>query len=101
MGTQLNSTCPCFAPELQPRHYHFATDKDHFGIINVVKGLREVSTTMRSDLTWCPRVPFPDRFRPTVSGDVLLLNRSGVLSGEEHCRWWGRRGDPVALKHSK
>lgn len=100
-GTLLNSTLHCFAPELQARHYHFATDKDNFGIINVLKGLREVAITLRSDLTWCPRISFPDRYRPTVSGEVLLLNRSGVLSYEDHCRWQGRCGDPVALEHYK
>lgn len=88
MGTLLNSTLHRFAPEIQPRHYHFATDEDNFGTINVLKGLREVAITLRSDWTWCPRICFPDRYRlSTVSGEVLLLNRSGVLSYEDHCRW--------------
>lgn len=101
MGTQLDGTLHCLAPELQPRHYHFVMNKDNFGIINALKGLREVTITLRSGLTRCPRISFPDRYRPTVSGEVLLLSRSGVLSCEDHCRWQGRHRDPVALEHSK
>lgn len=39
MATQLNSIFHRFSPDLQPRHQHFATDKDNFGIIHLWKGL--------------------------------------------------------------
>lgn len=100
-GHSAYSTLHYFAPELQPRHYHFVSNKDNFGIINVLKGLREVAITLRSGLTWWPKMSFSDRYRPTVSGVILMLNRSGVLSCEDHCRRWSKYGGPVALKHSK
>lgn len=41
----------------------FGTATDHFGLMNLLKGLWEVATTRRSNLAWCPRSSFSGRYR--------------------------------------